>query len=140
LSLEEDYRQKTGQIRAAEPEIAAGRRIGPHRCLDPRGYILDKLIAFHREHDTTPEQMMADLGQAAAQLPSDEHASEAIPLIARLQKTRAARRRGPQPIGDLLPLVLAKLGVHDVELSSAGVRDLSESRQAKGRNAFVPPG
>jgi transposase len=105
--------------------IVAGKQIVPHPCLQPRGYILDKLIAFHRNHETSPQQMMTDLGRAVAQLPADEHALEAIPLIKRLQETHAARRRGPQPIGDILPLLLAKLGVGEVESSVAGVRDLS---------------
>lgn len=105
--------------------IVAGREIIPHRCLQPRGYILDKLIAFHQKHQTTPQQMMADLNQAAAQLPANAHSLEAVPLIQRLQKTYTARRRGPQPIGNILPLLLAKLGVGEVKSSLAGVRDSS---------------
>lgn len=104
--------------------IVAGRRIVPHACLLPRGYILDKLIAFHQDHDTSPEQMLADLQRAADQLPADEHPREAAPLAQRLAETRAARRRGPQPIGDILPLLLARLGAGDVESTLAGVRDL----------------
>jgi hypothetical protein len=105
--------------------IVAGRTIIPHPCLQPRGYILDKLIAFHQKHQTTPQQMMADLNQAAAQLPADAHSMEAAPLIRRLQETHAARRRGPQPIGDILPLLLARLGVGEVKSSNTGVRDSS---------------
>jgi len=103
--------------------IIAGRQIVPHPCLLPRGYILDKLIAFHQHHDTSPEQMLADLQNAADQLPAAEHPREAAPLAKRLAETRAARRRGPQPIGDILPLLLARLGAGVIQ-SLAGVRDL----------------
>lgn len=105
--------------------IVAGRRIVPHACLLPRGYILDKLIAFHQLHETSPEQMLADLQRAADQLPAAEHPLEAVPVVKRLAETRAARRRGPQPIGDILPLLLARLGAGELESSIAGVRDLS---------------
>jgi transposase len=105
--------------------IVAGRQIVPHPCLVPRGYILDKLIAFHQKHPTTAQQMMADLSQAVAQLPTEQHSLEAVPLIQRLRETHAARRRGPQPIGDILPLLLARLGVGQVKSSNTGVRDSS---------------
>lgn len=104
--------------------IVAGRRILPHPCLLPRGYILDKLIAFHQDHRTPPERMLEDLHAATGQLPGDEHSQEAVPLVKRLQETRVARRRGPQPIADILPLLLAKLGLGEIQ-SMAGVRDLS---------------
>jgi transposase len=104
--------------------IVASRHIVPHRCLLPRGYILDKLIAFHQDHQTSPEKILADLRSAADQLPAAEHPLEAVPLVMRLAQTRAARRRGPQPIANILPLLLARLGAGEVESSIAGVRDL----------------
>jgi len=103
--------------------MVAGRQLLDHRCMQPRSYILDKLMAFHQEHGSPPARMMADLKAAIAQLPAKEHPQEAIPLAKRLQETRAARRRGPQPIGDILPLLLAKLGVGPLQ-SVPGVRDL----------------
>lgn len=105
--------------------IVAGRQIVRHPCLIERGYVLDKLIAFYQEHETPPEQMLADLRAAANQLPASEHAAEAAPLLKRLAETRAARRRGPQSIGNILPLLLARLGVGAVESTPAGVRDSS---------------
>ena len=69
--------------------------------------------------------MMADLQAATAQLPSNQYATEAVPLVQRLKETHAARRRGPQPIGELLPLLLAKLGVGNVQSTTIGGRDLS---------------
>ena len=105
--------------------IVASRQILEHPALCKRGYILDKLIDFHQEHRTPPSATMADLQAATAQLPSNQYATEALPLVRRLEETRAARRRGPQPIGELLPLLLAKLGVGNVQSTTIGVRDLS---------------
>ncbi len=104
--------------------IVAGRQILPHPCLQQRGYILDKLITFHQEQRSPPDRMMNDLQAAATQLPRNEYPQEAVPLFKRLQETRAARRRGPQPIAEILPLLLAKLGLGEIQ-SNAGVRDLS---------------
>lgn len=104
--------------------IVAGRRILPHPCLQPRSYILEKLMAFHHDHHTDPDRMAADLHAAVEQLPDDERPLEALPLVKRLQETRAARRRGPQPISHILPLLLAKLGVDPLQSTTAGVRDL----------------
>jgi transposase len=103
--------------------IVAGGKLVSHRCLAPRAYILDKLIAFHQEHRTPPEPMMANLNAAVAQLPSEEHAWEAVPLLKRVAETRTVRRRGPQPIGNILPLLLARLGIGEVQSPEAGVRD-----------------
>jgi hypothetical protein len=100
--------------------ILAGRRILNHPALLQRGYILDKLIDFHLQHQTPPSLMMADLEAATAQLPSNQYAVEALPLRQRLAETHAARRRGPQPIGELLPLLLAKLGASDVQSKPEG--------------------
>ncbi len=120
--------------------IVAGGELVPHPCLLPRSAILDKLIEFHQQHQTPPDRMLAELQTAADGLPRGEYAHEAVPLVKRLAETRIARRRGPQPIGDLLPLLLAKLGIGDVQSMAAGVRDLSSSLGPKGHNALVPRG
>lgn len=103
--------------------IVAGGKLVSHRCLAPRAYILDKLIAFHQEHHTPPAQMMANLGAAIAQLPSEERPLEAVPLLKRVAETRTVRRRGPQPIANILPLLLARLGIGEVQSPETGVRD-----------------
>ena len=73
--------------------------------------ILDKLTAFHREHDTGMAQVLGDLQAAVGQMPAREHATEARPLQEELQKIQEGRQRGPQLLGDILPLVLARLGI-----------------------------
>ena len=85
-----------------------------------RHYILDKLTAFHREHDTGMAEVLRDLQAAIGQLPPREHAAEARPLQEELQRIQEGRRRGPQLLGDILPIVLARLGVGAVQSEESG--------------------
>ena len=97
--------------------IVAGGELFRHPSLQPRGYILDKLLTFQREHDMPMTQRQHDLLEAVQQLPSALYADEAQPLAEQLQALHAARRRraGPALLGDILPLVLEKLGVGGVQ-------------------------
>lgn len=88
-----------------------------------RSSILDKLLAFHSEHETPIEAMMRDLHQAAAQVPPKEHAAEAQPLQQRLERQR--RRKGPQPLVEALAIVLARLGVGRIQSTASGEKDLA---------------
>ena len=88
----------------------------PGQC--GRDYILDKLLDFHRQHATAPEKTLNDLHAAMKQIPADEYCNEAVPLQARYQRTQSRRRRAPQPIGELLLVVLARLGVGTVKSTS----------------------
>jgi transposase len=106
-------------------QMVAGRQVFHHPCLCGRDWILDKLLAFHHQHGTPPLEILADLQAAIAQLPHQEYSVEAVPLSERLQRSRRSRRRGPQPIGEVLPLVLAKLGVGAVQSNVIGARDSS---------------
>jgi hypothetical protein len=99
--------------------MVAGRQVFRHPCLRERGYILDKLLAFHLEHDTPFEQALRDLHLATAQIPVREYAAEARPLIER-QRTK----RGPQPLGEILAIVLARLGVGAVPSTPSEDPDL----------------
>lgn len=97
--------------------MVAGRQLFPHLCRQERHYILHKLIEFHREHDTPMSQTLADLDAAATQLPRSAYAAEAQPLHERLQEV--LHKKGPQPLADILPIVLARLGTLPVPLASA---------------------
>ena len=101
-------------------QMVAGRQVFHHRSARPRHCILDKLLAFHREHPSSPLALRADLEAAIGQMPPTAHAEEARPLEAALQKTRTARRRGPQPLAEILPLVLARLAGGTVQSDAAG--------------------
>src|SRR5207244_3283864 len=100
--------------------IVAGRQVFQHPATRERGYILEKLIAFHGEHDTSMNQVLPDLDAAVTQLPASAHAAEAVPLVRELDRIRSGRRRGPQPLGDILPVVLARLGATTVQLEASG--------------------
>jgi hypothetical protein len=47
-------------------------------------------------------------------------AAEARPLQEKLERIQAGRRRGPQLLGDILPIVLARLGVGAVQSAESG--------------------
>ena len=91
--------------------MVAGRQVFRHPSLRERGYILDKLLAFHLDHGTPYEKILPDLHLALAQVPAKEHAAEAQPLADKLRLTRAAGKKGPQPLAEILAIVLARLGV-----------------------------
>ncbi len=91
--------------------MVASRRLFRHPCCQERHYILDKLVEFHRACDTPMSLVMRDLQATVEQLPRSSFAEEAKPLHQRLQQLHQ-RKRGPQPLGDILPIVLARLGIH----------------------------
>jgi hypothetical protein len=101
-------------------QMVAGRQVFRHPCLQGRHYILDKLSAFHREHGTGVAEVLRDLQAAVGQVPPREHAAEARPLQEELQRIHDGRRRGPQLLGDILPIVLARLGVGVVQSPESG--------------------
>jgi transposase len=101
-------------------QMVAGRQVFRHPCIQARHYILDKLSAFHRDHDTGVADVLRDLQATIAQLPQPEHAAEAKPLQDELRKIQESRRRGPQLLGDILPIVLARLGVGVIQSTESG--------------------
>ena len=105
--------------------MVAGREVFRHPCLRERGYILDKLLAFHTEHGTPIEQTMRDLHQALEQVPLKEHAAEAKPLAERMEKLQSRRASGPRPLSEALAIVLARLGVGQVQSNESGGTDLT---------------
>jgi transposase len=101
-------------------QMVAGRQVFRHPCIQGRHYLLDKLSAFHRDHDTPIAELLRDLQTAVGQLPPREQATEARPLQEEWQRIQEGRRRGPQRLGDILPIVLARLGVGAVPLNESG--------------------
>jgi transposase len=101
-------------------QMVAGRQVFRHPGIQGRHYILDKLTAFHRAHDTGMTEVLRDLQAAVGQVPVGEHAAEARPLAEELQKIQDGHRRGPQLLGDILPIVLARLGVGVVQSTESG--------------------
>lgn len=103
--------------------MVSGREVFSHPSLRERDYLLEKLIDFYKEHYTPADRMLEDLQLAADQLPRTAYHQEAVPLKKLLEETRAAKRRGPQLLGDLLPLVLAKLGAGTLQSTASGECD-----------------
>lgn len=103
--------------------MVAGRQVFRHPAIHGRHYILDKLTAFHREHDTDVVTTLRDLEAALQQVPKKEHPAEAKPLHDEWRRIQDGRRRGPQVLGDILPIVLARLGVHVVQSPASGEID-----------------
>jgi transposase len=101
-------------------QMVAGRQVFRHPSIQGRHYILDKLSAFHRAHDTGAAEVLRDLQAAVGQLPAGDHAAEARPLAEEFQRIQDGHRRGPQLLGDILPLVLARLGVGAVQSEESG--------------------
>jgi transposase len=93
--------------------MVAGRQLFPHPCRQESHYVLHKLMAFHQEIDTPMSQVVADVQAAAEQLPRSARAREAQPLQKRLEEV--LDRKGPQPLADILPIVLARLGKMSVQ-------------------------
>jgi transposase len=87
--------------------LVAGGQLFPHECCQQRHEILGKLLAFHMDHRTPAAQLHADLDAAVEQMPRRARRQLAAPLQEELDKL--ANRRGPQPLADILPLVLARL-------------------------------
>jgi transposase len=104
-------------------QMVAGQQVFRHPSIQGRSYILDKLNAFHREHGTPMDQTMQDLFAAIEQLPQSAHADESQPLVDEWHKIDNGRRRGPQLLGDILPIVLARWGVPVVQSKPSGAKD-----------------
>jgi transposase len=104
-------------------QIVAGRQVFRHPSLQGRHYVLDKLVAFHRDHDTPVAEQQRSLQAALSQVPPSEHQAEAVPLREELEKIQKKRRRGPQRLADILPIVLARLGVDGVQSTASGEAD-----------------
>jgi transposase len=96
-------------------QMVLGRTIYRHPCRLDRGYVMDKLLVFHREHKTPPHEIVRDLELAAEQIPKQNRLEEAGPLQTTYARCRRSRRKGPQEIGTILVAVLARLGVNGVE-------------------------
>ncbi len=103
-------------------QMVAGQQVFRHPCLQQRSYILQKLSAFHAEHDTPMADVLRDLHSAIEQIPAKEHAAEAKPLDEHLQDL--TRKKGPQPLCEILLVVLARLGLGSIQSPKSGEADL----------------
>lgn len=96
-------------------QIVAGRQVFHHPALQGRHYILSKLTAFHQEHGSGAAEQLRGLQAAVEQVPASARQEEAKPLHEELERIQRGGRRGPQLLADILPIVLARLGVAGVQ-------------------------
>jgi hypothetical protein len=101
-------------------QIGAGRQVFRHPGIQQQSYILDNRNAFHREHQTALAFHLGDVQAAIDPLPRAAYAREAQPLAEELQRIQEGRRYGPQPLGDILPVVLARRGVPVLQSTESG--------------------
>jgi hypothetical protein len=87
--------------------MVSGGQLFPHPCCQKRHYILQKLLNFCAEHDTPLPQRQQALPTMVERLPRSAYVAEAASLQEELDAL--SRRRGPQPLGDVINLVLARL-------------------------------
>jgi len=81
-----------------------------HPCCATPDSILEKLRAFHHQHDTPCDRLLADLEAAVDQLPFNTRNQETR-IVAQMLEQQTKRRRGPALLRELLPAVLARLEV-----------------------------
>lgn len=105
--------------------LVAGQEVFRHPSCQERHSILDKLIKFHIVHETPMEALKSDLEAATEQIPGREHATEAIPLAAALDRASSRRRSGPCRLGEILPEILVRLEVATVKSPVKGETDLT---------------
>jgi len=80
------------------------------------------------------------LEMAVGHIPASAHADEAKPLAAELLRIQLGRRRGPQLLGDILPLVLARLGVAALQSGESGSVTPPSRRARESKTPFDPKG
>ena len=85
-----------------------------HPCFQQPDSIMEKLRDFYHKHQMPVDLLLADLGTAVGQLPYQTRSREAE-IVANVLHQRASRRRGVPAIGELLPAILARLGVITTE-------------------------
>jgi len=106
-------------------QMVAGRTSFRHPCCQQRDYILRKMITFYMEHNIDISRIMKDLDAAVAQIPGAAHREEGAALAEALDELQKKRGSGPRSLAEILPAVLAKLGVKLIESSKSGEANLS---------------
>jgi hypothetical protein len=92
----------------------------PHPACQPRHSICDKLLAFHCERKTDIQRALEDIDRLSAQLSGRTRQEETQMLQNQLDNPSCRRRRGPQALGKIIPLVLARLGIRMLQSETEG--------------------
>jgi transposase len=105
--------------------MVAGQSAYRHPSCQQRDHVLTKLIRFCIEHEIDVSRIMKQLDAAVAQLPGAEHRDEGAALAAELDQLQKKRGSGPRSLAEILPAVLARLGVQLVTSTKSGEADLT---------------
>jgi transposase len=105
-------------------QMVAGQMCFRHPCTQKRDYILTKLIMFAIDHSIAPDQLLRNLDAATVQLPRSDHREEAASLTEEMARLQTKRGSGPKAIGEIIPAVLAKLGLSLISSTESGEADL----------------
>ena len=81
-----------------------------HPCFQEPHSILLKLQTFHQPHETPVDVLLEEMALAVEQFPVNTRRREAE-VVAALLEEQAKRKRDVSTIGELLPAILARLGV-----------------------------
>jgi hypothetical protein len=100
--------------------IVAGRTTYRHPSCQQRDYILRKLIKFDIDHSADISNTLRDLDAAVAQLPDTAYSEEGAALAAELDELQKKRGTGVRSLKEILPVVLANLGVKLLESPASG--------------------
>jgi transposase len=104
--------------------LLTGEGLVPHPACQPRHSICDKLMGFHIDHQTDLPKALEDIALAARQLSGRTCREETELLRQQLHEPRrrhgCGRRRGPVPLAELIPQVLARLGVRMLQSQPEG--------------------
>src|SRR5262249_52756856 len=119
--------QVAGRFSRIAYHMVAGRKAYRHPSCRQRHYVIKKLIEFHAQHQTSSNQLMRDLDVAVSQLPRCEYREEAVPLAEELDSVLKKRGKGPRSLSEILPVILARLGVKPVRSSESGDAILTKS-------------
>src|SRR5262245_22361399 len=109
--------------------MLTSRQLFRHPCCQERHYILGKLLEFHTEHGTPPAQFQQDMLAACEHLPKRVLADEAVTLREHLDKL--ACKRGPQPVADILTIVLARVKLRQLQSEAMRARDPNAPAQSE---------
>jgi transposase len=104
-------------------QMVAGRMTYRHPCSQHRDYLLTKLMKFSVEHEIVPDQLLRNLDAATAQLPASDHQEEGASLAREMARLQTKRGSGPKALAEILPAVLAKLGVKLILSIKSGEAD-----------------
>jgi transposase len=104
-------------------QMVAGGMTYRHPCSQHRDYMLTKLMRFLIAHEMSPDQILRNLDAATVQLPASDHREEEASLAGELARLQTKRGSGPKALVEILPAVLAKLGVKLITSIESGEAD-----------------